>query len=212
MADKIIEFTEKHVTTMKGNPRKPEGMAGERMLERMNDSHYELTGWGLSFIPIDEMDDVLDIGCGGGMTLRRISERTKGRLCGIDYSPESVKKSREMVGDRARISHCSVEDMPYDDDSFDRIVTVESFYFWPDHKNNLKEVRRVLKSGGVFQIIADVYDNGKLDDKTISHVKECRLFNPTADEFKELLKEAGFRDVKIHTKMDSTWICAEGKK
>ena len=39
----------------------------------------------------------------------------------------------------------SVEALPFADDGFDKIITVESFYFWPDPQENLKEVRRVLK-------------------------------------------------------------------
>ena len=48
--------------TQKGNPGKPEGEAGELMLERMNREHYEVTGWGLSFFDFDALDCVLDIG------------------------------------------------------------------------------------------------------------------------------------------------------
>ena len=36
--------TQEEVTRI-GNPRKPEGMEGAEMLERMNQSHYEVTGW-----------------------------------------------------------------------------------------------------------------------------------------------------------------------
>lgn len=55
--------TQEEVTRI-GNPRKPEGTEGEEMLERMNQSHYEVTGWALSYWEIQEDDRVLDIGCG----------------------------------------------------------------------------------------------------------------------------------------------------
>ena len=53
--------TQEEVTRI-GNPRKPEGTEGEEMLERMNQSHYEVTGWALSYWEIQEDDRVLDIG------------------------------------------------------------------------------------------------------------------------------------------------------
>ena len=57
--------------TDSGNPRKPTGDDGQKMLERMNESHYAVTGWALEHWNINESDIILDIGCGGGATLKR---------------------------------------------------------------------------------------------------------------------------------------------
>ena len=86
--------TQEEVTRI-GNPRKPEGTEGEEMLERMNQSHYEVTGWALSYWEMQEDDRVLDIGCGGGATLHRMAEKvTSGHVTGVDYSDVSVETSR----------------------------------------------------------------------------------------------------------------------
>ena len=53
--------------TDSGNPRKPTGDDGQKMLERMNESHYAVTGWALEHWNINESDIILDIGCGGGI-------------------------------------------------------------------------------------------------------------------------------------------------
>ena len=50
-----------------------------------------------------------------------------------------------------------MEELPFSDSSFDKIVTVESFYFWPDPEENLKEVYRVLAEDGTFLLVADIY-------------------------------------------------------
>ena len=69
------DFEERHFTeaeraqaeiTESGNPRKPEGEDGKKMLERMNESHHNVTGWALSLWEIQGNDNILDIGCGGG--------------------------------------------------------------------------------------------------------------------------------------------------
>ena len=64
------------------------------MLRRMNESHYAVTGWALEHWKIRENDRILDIGCGGGATLKRMSEEVRdGHLTGVDYSATSLELS-----------------------------------------------------------------------------------------------------------------------
>lgn len=207
-----------HEITKQGNPRKPEGAAGEEMLSRMNESHYEVTGWALDLWEIEDKDSILDIGCGGGMTLKRMSDRAKeGHLTGVDYSPVSVQESKKLnetdiKSGKMEIIEASVEAMPFAEDTFDKIITVESFYFWPYPSENLKEVHRVLKKDGIFHLVADIYGKEGLNEKQLSNIKEYQLFNPTKEEFIELFTNAGFKRVTIHTKEGTDWICVEGRK
>lgn len=220
MQDKVKEekVLAEHEITKKGNPRKPEGAAGEEMLARMNESHYEVTGWALKLWKIEEKDVILDIGCGGGMTLKRMSKMAKeGHLSGVDYSAVSVQESRKMneadiKSGKMEVIEASVEAMPFSDDSFDKIITVESFYFWPNPQENLKEVYRVLKKGGIFHLVADIYGKEGLNEKQLSNIKEYQLFNPTKEEFITLLESAGFKEVVAYTKEGTDWICVEGIK
>lgn len=207
---------EKSVTEQ-GNPAKPQGVAGEEMLNRMNVSHYDVTGWAMDFLEISGNENILDIGCGGGETLHRLFERTSGHLTGVDYSPVSVKTSREhnsecIYSGRMDIVEASVENLPFADDTFDRIITVESFYFWKSPQEDLREVYRVLAGKGIFLIVADIYGGADLSDSEIENIHKYNLYNPTPDEFEKLLTNAGFSDVKIHTKSGTNWICAEGRK
>lgn len=214
----MSEFSREMSVTELGNPRKPQGKAGEEMLRRMNSSHYDVTGWAMDFFEFKGNESFLDIGCGGGETLRRAAEILPlGHLTGIDYSDISVSLSRKnneksINQGRMTIEKCSVESMPFDDDIFDKIITVESFYFWPDPQENLKEVYRVLSKNGVFMIVADVYGDAELSEENIESIKKYDLFNPTLDDYKKLLENAGFNDVVIHTKAGTSWVCAEGRK
>ena len=199
-----------------GDPSKPKGIEGKMMLERMNKSHYEVTGWALSYWKINSSDNILDIGCGGGMTLFRMSEEIKeGHLTGVDYSKVSVEESSKLneeniKNNKMTVLEGNVASLPFKDDSFDKIITVESFYFWPNHLENLKEVRRVLNSSGTFMLVADIYNKEGLDEQTLSNIKEFNLFNPTKEEFYELFTKAGFKNIKVNTK--DTWICVLGNK
>lgn len=208
----------KDTITEIGNPARPQGEEGKLMLSRMNDEHYDVTTWALSFFSFNENDNVLDIGCGGGRTLNRMAENiTSGHLTGVDYSRTSVEMSKDMNSDlinsgKMDIIEASVESLPFDDDSFDKIITVESFYFWPDPVENLKEVLRVLKPSSKFLLVADIYDRDDLSDKQKDNIKKYNLFNPSLEKFSTLLKSAGFSKVIIHTKEATTWVCAEGIK
>lgn len=205
-------------TTKKGNPRKPQGQDGADMLRRMNKTHSPVTAWALGFLDFNENDQILDIGCGGGATLQRISEYIgTGHLTGVDYSEVSVKVSQEVneadiQQGRMDILQASVEALPFGDETFDKIVTVESFYFWPDPENNLKEVLRVLKKGGTFLLVADVYQKEGLGEKVLENIRQYKLYNPTKEKFRELFEMAGFASVELHTKDGEDWICVKGER
>ena len=201
-----------------GNPRKPAGDAGRIMLGRMNESHANLTSWAISLLMLDGGDEVLDIGCGGGAALRKMSGKiTSGHLTGVDYSDVSVSLSRENNADGIRtgkmnIVRASVEALPFEDISFDKIITVESFYFWPNPSENLREVCRVLKHGGRFALAADVYTHAGMSDESVESIKKYELYAPTADEFTDMFLRAGFSKTELHTEPDSDRIVVLGIK
>lgn len=213
----MIDRTQEEITRI-GNPARPQGEEGRLMLERMNNSHAQLTEWGLSILQFEDSDTVLDIGCGGGAALGRASPHmARGKLFGVDYSPVSVSLACEnnavdIGSGKMHISEASVESLPFEDMTFDRIYTIESFYFWKEPLNALHEVYRVLKNGGSFAIIADIYNNGRLSYQTLENVARYNMNNPTAEEFRQYLETAGFCDVKIHILDGTDWICAIGKK
>ena len=202
--------------TAEGNPRRPEGEAGRAMLARMNESHAKLVAWGLAHIDFAPHDTVLDIGCGGGNTLARMAERvTEGHLVGIDYAETSVEASRTfnaglIEAGRMEILHGSVEHLPFADGHFDAVVTVESFYFWPSPEESLKEVARVIRRGGTFLLLAEIYGRDDLPEGIRARVAEYSLTNPTPEEFERLFRAAGFSDVTMAFKDGEYWIAVRG--
>ena len=213
----MSEIEEARITEL-GNPAKPQGNAGVIMLNRMNQSHAEVTAWGLELLAAEPADDVLDIGCGGGAALGRLAESvTQGTLTGVDYSGVSVQtaitNNRAAVdAGRMKIVEGSVEALPFPDNAFDRILTVESFYFWPNPAENLKEVLRVLRPGGRFALIADIYGRDDLPESAKQNVKQFHMFNPDPDTFRVLFAQAGFSETVLHFREGTTWICVCGEK
>ena len=210
------DWRETDRVTAEGNPRRPEGEAGRAMLARMNESHAHLVDWGLARIELHAGDTVLDIGWGGGNTLARIAERvTEGHLVGIDYAETSVEASRAfnaaLIGPgRMEILHGSVESLPFEDGHFDEVVTVESFYFWPNPEECLKEVARVVKKGGTFLLLAEIYERNDLPESIREKIAGYQLTNPTPEEFERLFRAAGFAAVETHFKDGEYWIAVRG--
>ena len=202
--------------TAEGNPRRPEGEAGRAMLVRMNESHAQLVEWGLAQIDLRAGDTVLDIGCGGGNTLARMAQRvTEGHLVGIDYAETSVEASRAfnaglIEAGRMEILHGSVEHLPFADGQFDAVVTVESFYFWPSPEESLKEAARVIRWGGTFLLLAEIYGRDDLPEGIRAKIAGYDLTNPTPEEFERLFRAAGFSDVTMDFKAGEYWIAVRG--
>ena len=201
-----------------GNPAKPAGKAGADMLRYMNEEHSDLTIWALDLFDYDNKDRVLDIGCGGGATLRLLHERIPdGHLTGVDYSDVSVTLSRKLNADliaagKMEIVAGSVTNLPFNNDSFNKIVTVESFYFWPDPVECLREAQRVLIPKGVFLLVSEIYERPDLTPHCRRNISKYNMNVPGIDEFTDMFDSAGFSCTTVHTKDGEFWIAVEGVK
>jgi ubiquinone/menaquinone biosynthesis C-methylase UbiE len=200
--------------------RKPAGWLGRFVLRRMNSGHSSLTDWGLAHISIGKHDTILDVGCGGGRTVSKLAAiATKGKVCGIDYSEESVAASRKtnakwIVVNRVEIRQGSVSELPYPNGEFDLVTAVETHFFWPNLPDDMREVFRVVKPGGTFIMIAEVYKgsktiSGKLAEKYVSVAGMTLL---SVDEHRELFAKAGYSDIRVFEESDKGWICSIGRK
>ena len=184
----------------------------------MDKGHSALTDWALSYIEIQPKSIVLDVGCGGGNTISKLCKNiANGKVYGIDYSELCVEKSRkfnkkDVICDKARILQASVSNLPFEDDKFDFVTAVETYYFWPDKLNDLKEILRVMKHGAtlllVFEMVRDDNDPFKwervesaLGIQAVSH-----------DEINDMLLRSGYQDIRIHKNADKGWMCVLAEK
>lgn len=200
------------------NARSPKGFWGKMMIRSMNKGHYEVTGWGLDNTEIEDDFTILDVGCGGGKTVERLSKLSpKGKVYGIDYSELAVKKStkfnkKAIKQGRVQIDHGSVSDLPYKDETFDLVTAVETYYFWPDKINDLKEIKRVLKPNGKVLLVFEMCKDTSSPDKWIEVEKLANIKAVSEAEIRNALITAGFLNVKTFTKNNTTWLCAVGGK
>lgn len=101
---------------------------------------------------LDELDKnvegkLLDVGCGTGNILCKLVNG-KRELFGIDLSENMVRECSKRMEDSAEIKVADAEHMPYKDNFFDVLICNASFHHYPHPEEVLKEMKRVLKSGG----------------------------------------------------------------
>lgn len=198
--------------------RKPTGTFGRFIARSMNIGHSKVTRWGLSHISINKDDMILDIGCGGGKTINTLAKMaTEGKVYGIDYSEVSVavasKINKRLIDTgRVEVLHASVESLPFSNDLFNLVTAVESYYFWPDLINNLKEIRRVLKPGGSITLINEGYRHDRFEKRNAKWARMGDFAFHSPEKFKEFLRDAGYSSVQIEVLENKNWITAMGTK
>ncbi|ADG75248.1 Methyltransferase type 11 [Cellulomonas flavigena DSM 20109] len=98
--------------------------------------------------------EVLDLGCGTGYGSRLLRERGARRVVGVDVSGEAVERAtadEALAGLEFRqILPTDREPLPFPDDSFDLVCSIQVIEHVTDVDGYLREVRRVLRPGGAF--------------------------------------------------------------
>lgn len=200
--------------------QKPTGWLGRFVLRAMNARHSKVTDWGLSHVSVEKSHTILDVGCGGGRTVQKLAALApEGKVCGVDYSRDSVvfarKINRQQIdAGRVEIIESSVSQLPFAENSFDLVTAVETHFWWPDIAAGMREILRVLKPGGRLMIIAEIYKNAptKMAVLAEKYLPLSGMKLLTADEHRQLLETAGYSDVKISVDPGKGWITAIGSR
>ncbi len=191
--------------------RCPMGRPGRLTAKLMNKEHEPLTLWGLTKVKIASGDVILDVGCGGGKTVKRLAQQApQGKVFGIDYSADMVeyskKVNKKLVGqNRVQIVEGSVERMSFPNDFFDLVTAFETYYFWPSFCDALEEIKRVLKPGGKLILVNDMVQDEVYEVKYAKLIEETHVRLIPLNEIRNAMRWAGFVGVQVFTKSESPW-------
>jgi ubiquinone/menaquinone biosynthesis C-methylase UbiE len=136
---------------MFGHPRGALGRLGGRIMARSN---AECGFWVSDLLQIAPNDRVLEVGFGPGVVTERLTKLAPaGRVAGFDHSIEMVELARArnittIQKGGVDLQWGSVESLPFGDSIFDKALAINSMHVWPDAIVGLREIRRVMKSGG----------------------------------------------------------------
>lgn len=137
---------------MFGRPRGVLGRLGGHLMT--GDDKREMVEWTLSELDSRPSDRILEVGFGPGLGIEAAADATsEGFVTGVDYSREMVELAQKrnavaIDADHVDLRYGSVDNLPYENATFDSAFSINSMHVWPDIAVGLQEIRRVLKPRG----------------------------------------------------------------
>ncbi len=153
----------------------------------------------ISLLNIQPNVHLLDIGCGTGWAVGQAANLVdgKGLFYGVDLSPKMIEKAKSNFSgkDNFRFLQANSESIPLEDNFFDIIICNNSFHHYLHPDKALKEMYRLLKSGGKLYLLdplADLWFVKYIDViKKWTEPEHVKVYS--TKEFQQLFKQAGLK-------------------
>ncbi len=172
---------------------------------------------------LNDGDKVLDVGCGDGYYSHLINNLgVKVNQTGTDYSKYDLERAKKnLANPKIKLVFGDLmKKLPFQDNTFDKVVMSEVAEHLPEDVKGLKEVRRVMKKGGTICLTVPCHDypflwdpiNWLLEKFLNRHIKSgffAGLWNQhirlySVPEIKKVAEKAGF---EVETAKALTWWC-----
>ena len=155
--------------------------------------------------------NIIDVGCGIGGSTLHLAQKFGSRATGITLSPVQASRAKERAAEagldnRVQFEVANALEMPFEDNSFDLVWSLESGEHMPDKTKFLQECYRVLKPGGkmIFATWCHRETNslaGELTADETAHLKEiyrvyCLPYVISLSEYRAIAKDCGFQNIK----------------
>jgi ubiquinone/menaquinone biosynthesis C-methylase UbiE len=178
---------------------KPSGFLGSiaGFIMANRSSNIERNEWGISLLDLQPSDHVLEVGFGPGVAIQIMCDSvTDGTIYGIDHSELMVRKASDRnknatVSGKVKLILASVSDLPSFDHPIDKVIDMNTFQFWNDPVNSLKEIKQIMTPHGVIAIVHQPRKPGATDQDSTD----------AGDRFSKSLEEAQFKDIRIEKKL-----------
>jgi ubiquinone/menaquinone biosynthesis C-methylase UbiE len=190
MIDRFIKYVGK-------NFAKPNGIGGKittKIMNIMNQRQYKSI---LRNINLEQNNNILDIGFGNGYLLTKLFEKNIPiKLYGIEISEDmfnmvSIKNRRIIEKGDLKIFLENISKTSFEQNTFDKIYTINTVYFWAKLEECFYEIKRILKSDGIFLNV--IYSKNFLDK--IQYTKYG--FNKyTIEEMEKITQENGMKVIE----------------
>jgi ubiquinone/menaquinone biosynthesis C-methylase UbiE len=173
--------------------------------EGMEKGHRPTGEQAISLMKLSDNARVLDVGCGSGWATRLMAEQApNGSAVGIDISDEMVRRAQETTtATNVKFQLASAEQLPFSDGEFTDAFSMESLYYYRDMLSALREIKRVLRRGGQFISVVDLYQENLPSHQWVSQLKVPVQLLSTA-EYRALFESAGFVNVSDQRVFDPT--------
>src|ERR1700731_754626 len=171
--------------------------------EKMENHHLNITEKTLRHMNLRPGERVLDLGCGSGWATRLLARLVAegpegfGQVVGVDVSDEMVRQARAASKDFENILYVwgSAQQIPWEENFFDKVLSVESFYYYADQDRALAELFRVMAPHGRLFILINLYKDNPYSLQWVDKLK-VPVHVRSQVEYIELLKKYGFENVE----------------
>jgi arsenite methyltransferase len=178
---------------------------------KMENHHLDITEKTLRRMDLRAGERVLDLGCGSGWATRLLARlvgegpRGFGQVIGLDISDEMVRHARAASRDFENVMFVqgSAAQIPWEENFFDKVLSVESFYYYPDQDRALAELFRVMAPLGRLFILINLYKDNPYSLQWVPKLK-VPVHVRSAEEYVELLRKHAFQNVESAQIPDDT--------
>lgn len=199
------KHTEEQLRQIAQQLRCPKGDAGKEMAEKMYLTNTDMLVQSLRFLDIIDGSRVLEIGHGNCKHLSMIlSQANNVKYCGLEISilmNQEAKRINEnyLKTQQAEYILYDGKNLPFIANSFDRIVTVNTLYFFENPIDILKQIYKALKNKGIFILTFQK----KEFIQNLSFTKyDFNIY--TIEQVREMLTKIGFKTLEeIHKEEDT---------
>ncbi len=170
--------------------------------EEMENHHISVTEQTLVVMDLKPGQRALDLGCGAGwatwLMARAIGTGNRpGQVIGLDVSDEMIRRARaNSTGyDNVMFVVGSAQKIPWEENFFDKVLSVESFYYYADQERALAELFRVMAPRGELFILINLYKDNPYSLRWVSELK-VPVQVRSEQEYVDLLRAHTFEDVR----------------
>lgn len=185
--------------------------AAEGEGEKMERHHLDITEKTIRLMQLRAGERVLDLGCGAGWATRLLARLVGegpegfGQVVGLDVSDEMIRQARFASKDFDNILYVwgSAQQIPWEENFFDKVLSVESFYYYEDQERALAELFRVMAPRGRLFILINLYKDNPYSLQWVDKLK-VPVHVRSAAEYVDLLEKHAFDNVEFRQIPDDT--------
>ncbi len=174
--------------------------------ESMERGHRPVGEQAIARMRVEADSRVLDVGCGSGWATRLLADyAVSGRVTGIDISDEMARLARASSANHGNVDFevASAEQLPFETNEFTHAFSMESLYYYRNIPKALAEIQRVLKPGGLFVAVVDLYWENAATHQWVDTLKvPVELLS--IDDYRSLFLDAGFENIRDERLIDPT--------